>query len=325
MERKEERDTDIDDRKKEFLLLFIKEVEEEVFSRFDRELDERLAGEIRERIRDRVMTEVRRESEDLLERFKASLTRDIVSRVLREEKLKRKKELEEEQFQRFNLQFRVQHVMLFTSVILLILTGLPLKFPRVEPLAWLVYLMGGIQMSRILHRVGASLLIFMMVYHTVYSVIHREGRRDILLLIPRPKDVLDFFINIKYFLGLGKERPRFGRFSYVEKFDYWALYWGCVIMIGTGALMWFENTSLRWLPKYALDIAKEAHSDEALLATLAIVIWHFYNVHFNPDSFPMAWTWWTGKISKTEMMEHHPLEYEEIMKAKKERDEGSPS
>jgi hypothetical protein len=84
-------------------------------------------------------------------------------------------------------------------------------------------------------------------------------------------------------------------------------------MITSGLMLWFQDTTMAILPKFALDMAHEAHSDEALLATLAIIIWHFYNVHFNPDNFPMSWTWLTGKISKEKIMHHHPLEYEKIM------------
>ncbi|MBI4737788.1 MAG: hypothetical protein HY766_17285, partial [candidate division NC10 bacterium] len=93
----------------------------------------------------------------------------------------------------------------------------------------------------------------------------------------------------------------------------WAVYWGMVIMIGSGLILWFLETSLRFLPKFAADIAREAHSDEGLLATLAIIIWHFYNVHLNPERFPMNWTWWTGTVSEEEMQVHHPLEYEALM------------
>jgi len=144
----------------------------------------------------------------------------------------------------------------------------------------------------------------------------REGRRNFWELLPRPKDVTDFFQMLRYFLGKSDEKPRFGRFSYVEKFDYWAVYWGMVIMIGSGLILWFLETSLRFLPKFAADIAREAHSDEGLLATLAIIIWHFYNVHLNPENFPMNWTMFTGKLSEEEMRRHHPLEHEELMAAR---------
>jgi len=89
-----------------------------------------------------------------------------------------------------------------------------------------------------------------------------------------------------------------------------------VIMIGSGLILWFLETSLQYLPKFAADIAREAHSDEGLLATLAIIIWHFYNVHLNPENFPMNWTMFTGKVSEEEMRRHHPLEYEEQMAAR---------
>ncbi|MFQ6672408.1 MAG: hypothetical protein ACE5KY_03835, partial [Candidatus Tectimicrobiota bacterium] len=160
---------------------------------------------------------------------------------------------------------------------------------------------------------GASGLIFVAIYHSLYTILSRQGRRDIVLLLPRLQDVKDLIAQLKYFLGRSDEHARFGRFSYIEKFDYWAVYWGCVIMIGSGALLWFQDITLLYLPKYWLDIAKEAHSDEALLAVLAIVIWHFYNVHLNPARFPGSLIWWHGRISREEMMDHHPLEHEHIM------------
>jgi cytochrome b subunit of formate dehydrogenase len=157
------------------------------------------------------------------------------------------------------------------------------------------------------------MLIYFMVHHLLYTILTRDGRRDFILLIPMPKDIRDAVQNIRYFLGKTGERPKFGRFSYIEKFDYWAVYWGCIIMIGSGAFLWGESIALIYFPKFVLDIAHEMHSDEALLATLAIVIWHFYNVHFNPDRFPGTLLWWHGRISEHEIKEEHPLEYEEIM------------
>ncbi len=301
-------------RRSEFPEEFLKNFEKEIFSELEQKVDEELAQSIRQRIRERVLKELRNETEELINRFKKSVTKEIVAKVIRDEKLKKK--TAEQEFPRFNLHFRIQHMMVFTSVIILILTGLPLKFPDFSPLAGLISIMGGIESSRLIHRIGAVILIIAATYHLFYSLFHREGRRDFFLLIPRPEDFFNLFQNIKYFLGFSPEKARFGRFSYIEKFDYWAVYWGCVIMIGTGAALWFEELFLNIFPKFMFDISKEAHSDEAMLATLAIVIWHFYNVHFNPDTFPMSWTWWTGKISKEEMIEHHPIEYEEMLKEK---------
>ena len=271
-------------------------------------LDPAQAVEIREKIRQRVRAEMEREI-----RIRTEAERRAEERRLREERRKEKYHKEGEMFQRFNRNFRFQHMVMFSSVILLIITGMPIKFPNFILSRFVITLWGGINNSTIVHRIGALMLVYFMVHHMLYSILSREGRRDFVLLIPMPKDVRDAVQNIRYFLGKVKEKPKFGRFSYIEKFDYWAVYWGCIIMIGSGAFLWGESIALKYFPKFVLDIAHEMHSDEALLATLAIVIWHFYNVHFNPDRFPGTMLWWHGLLSEHEMKEEHPLEYEEIM------------
>ncbi len=271
-------------------------------------LAERLSGlpseqadAVRDKIRRRVQEEVEREL-----RIRAASDR-------KEAREKEKQVEEGEKFVRFNRNFRFQHMVMFTSVILLIITGMPLKFPDFVLSRFVIGFWGGIQNSTIVHRIGAGMLIYFMVHHFLYTVLTRDGRRDFVLMIPGLKDARDIALNVRHFLGKTSERPRFGRFSYIEKFDYWAVYWGCVIMIGSGLFLWFETDVMQFLPKYAIDMAHEMHSDEALLATLAIVIWHFYNVHFNPDRFPGTLLWWHGRLTEHEMKEEHPLEYEEIM------------
>lgn len=216
------------------------------------------------------------------------------------------------EFQRFSLNVRLQHAVMAVSVIFLILTGLPLKFSDLGVSKAIINLFGGPDVSPIVHRVAASFLIAMGLWHLAYITATREGRSTFMRLLPRPQDAKDAWQQIRYFLGRTDERPRFDKFSYVEKFDYWAVYWGMVIMIGSGTVLWFTNQFLKIFPKWFTDIAKEAHSDEALLATLAIVVWHFYNVHFNPHKFPMNRTFITGRISEQEMIEEHPLEYERV-------------
>jgi cytochrome b subunit of formate dehydrogenase len=271
-------------------------------------LDPAHADEIREKIRQRVRAEMERE-----ERIRTAAERRAEERRLREERRKEKHREEGETFERFNRNFRFQHMVMFSSVIILVITGMPIKFPDFILSRFFINLWGGINNSTLVHRIGALMLVYFMLHHLVYSIFSRDGRRDFVLLIPMPKDLRDAVQNIRYFLGKTKEKPKFGRFSYIEKFDYWAVYWGCIIMIGSGAFLWGESIVLKYLPKFALDIAHEMHSDEALLATLAIVIWHFYNVHFNPDRFPGTLMWWHGRISEHEIKEEHPLEYEEIM------------
>ncbi len=279
------------------------------------ELDPSEAERIREKVRARVLEEVEREK-----RIRTAAERREEARRRREEKRREKLHEEGEMFQRFNWNFRFQHMVMFTSVILLIITGMPIKFPDFVLSRYLVNLWGGIHNSTMVHRFGAVMLIYFMVHHLFYTVLSRQGRRDFVLLIPTPKDARDAAQNIRHFLGKSPEKPRFGRFSYIEKFDYWAVYWGCVIMIGSGLFLWFEGIVLKYFPKYVLDVAHEMHSDEAMLATLAIVIWHFYNVHFNPDRFPGTLLWWHGRISEHEMKEEHPLEYEEIMAKRSKRE-----
>jgi formate dehydrogenase subunit gamma len=273
------------------------------------------AEKIREKVRARVLEEVERER-----RIRTAAERRAEERRRREERRRERHPDEGEMFERFNRNFRFQHIVMFTSVILLVITGMPIKFPDFVLSRYLVALWGGIHNSTIVHRIGAGMLIYFMVHHLFYTALSRQGRRDFVLLIPTPKDARDLVQNIRHFLGKNPEKPRFGRFSYVEKFDYWAVYWGCVIMIGSGLFLWFETTVLKFLPKYVLDVAHEMHSDEAMLATLAIVIWHFYNVHFNPDRFPGTLMWWHGRISEHEMKEDHPLEYEELMAKRSKQD-----
>ncbi len=244
------------------------------------------------------------ESSSLLNESVTKLHPESLSDMLPEEKVERN-------FERFGKNFRYQHMLMFVSVIILIITGMPLKFPEFDLSKFIVIdLLGGLSNSTFIHRIGAVGLIIVGIWHVIYSVGSRVGRRDFFLMVPNLKDAADFMGTMRYYIGKTKSGPKFDRFSFIEKFDYWAVYWGMVIMIGSGAIMWYKEL----FPKYFYDIGREMHSDEGLLATLSIVIWHFYNVHFNPEVFPMSWTWWHGQLTESEMKHHHPLEYEAIIK-----------
>lgn len=217
-----------------------------------------------------------------------------------------------QEIERFDISARVQHIIMFVTFLILSFTGWGLKYAYAKPASAWITIWGGAKIAGYIHRAAGITMLLDFIYHQFY-LLNLARKRDLrLTIIPMPKDVVDLFHNFMYYFGFRKERPYFGKFSYLQKFDYWAVYWGMVIMIGSGTVLWFTNQFLKVFPKWFTDIAKEAHSDEALLATLAIVVWHFYNVHFNPHKFPMNRTFITGRISEHEMVEEHPLEYERI-------------
>jgi cytochrome b subunit of formate dehydrogenase len=142
-----------------------------------------------------------------------------------------------------------------------------------------------------------------------------RGKQLIRDLLPKIEDVTDAIGVLKYNLGISSVRPKFGRFSYIEKSEYWALVWGTFVMAGTGVILWFDNTFLGLLTKLGWDVARTIHYYEAWLATLAIIVWHFYFVIFNPDIYPINLAFWKGTLTEEEMEEEHPLELEGIRHA----------
>jgi cytochrome b subunit of formate dehydrogenase len=152
----------------------------------------------------------------------------------------------------------------------------------------------------------------------------RRGRGTIVALLPGLRDVREVVANFLYLLGLRRDPPAFDRFSYIEKAEYWALVWGTVVMTATGLLLWFENQSLQWLPKWTLDLATLVHYYEAWLAFLAILVWHIYQNVLNPDVYPMNWTWVTGLISDEMLRHEHPAEWARIAAQEQAEGEGPP-
>jgi len=222
---------------------------------------------------------------------------------------------------RMSLWERWQHVLLAASFIVLVYTGFALKFPEGWPFAWLVALETGYAWRGWIHRGAALVMLLACLLHVIYLPT-RRGRAHVRAMWPRLSDAKEFFHNIGYLLGVRREGPSFDRFSYIEKAEYWAVIWGSVVMATTGFILWFETEALRFLPLWALDLATLVHYYEAWLASLAILVWHFYFVIFNPDVYPMSWTWLTGKISEDMLRHEHPREYERL---REEEDSASGS
>jgi len=213
--------------------------------------------------------------------------------------------------ERLTLSERWQHALLAVSFLVLVYTGFALKFPDTWLFAWFVALEKGYALRSWVHRGAAVVMVLACVWHVAYLPT-RRGHSHLLAMLPRSQDVKEAAQNFAYLLGLRSEPARFDRFSYVEKAEYWAVIWGSVVMVVTGFMLWFENFTLRYLAKWMLDLATLVHYYEAWLATLAIIVWHFYSVIFNPDVYPMNWTWLTGKISEDMLRHEHPREYERL-------------
>ena len=214
---------------------------------------------------------------------------------------------------RMTVHQRLQHAVLALSFILLVLTGFMLRYPE----AWWVEAIrnvssGAFAARSLLHRLGGVALLAAGLWHAGYLFFTPDGRSLFRDLLPAWRDLTDPWKVLRYNLGLAPDKPRFDRFSYIEKAEYWALIWGSVLMGVTGAILWFENASMGLVTKLGFDIARTVHFYEAVLATLAILVWHFYFVIFNPDIYPMNIAWLTGRVSEHEMREDHPLELERL-------------
>lgn len=215
---------------------------------------------------------------------------------------------------RMSLGERVQHGALIVSFTTLVLTGFALKFPD----AWWVGPVRNIspfmfELRGILHRVAGVAMVLVSLYHLYYISRVPRGKQLLRDMLPDRADITELFGMLKFNLNLSAEKPKAGRFSYVEKAEYWALIWGTFVMAATGGILWFDNTFIGLLTKLGWDVARTIHYYEAWLATLAIIVWHFYFVIFNPDSYPLNLAFWKGTLTEEEMLEEHPRELEEIL------------
>ena len=220
---------------------------------------------------------------------------------------------------RLTVHERLQHAALALSFILLVVTGFMLRYPDAGWVEAIRNLSRSAFTARsVLHRAAGVVMLAAGVWHVGYLLFSPAGRGLLRDILPAWRDLTDPWKVLRFNLGLAPEKPRFGRFSYIEKAEYWALIWGAVLMGATGVILWFENASMGLLTKLGFDIARTVHFYEAVLATLAILVWHIYFVIFNPDVYPMNLAWLTGRVSEHEMREDHPLELERLQNGREE-------
>ena len=215
---------------------------------------------------------------------------------------------------RMNLWFRVAHWGIMASFPTLVVTGFALKYPDTWWSKPLLMWESNAGVRGGLHRTAAVVMIAATVFHFVHLAMKRHDRSFLWAMIPTIKDATDMVDVFLYNLGLSKKEPKFAKFNYAEKMEYWAFMWGTMVMALSGFLLWFNNFTLRHFPKWITDAATAVHWYEALLATFSILIWHFYLVIFDPAVYPMDTAWLDGKIPADHYRHTRPAYYRELVR-----------
>lgn len=220
---------------------------------------------------------------------------------------------------RYSIHIRIQHLLTFTTFLLLALTGLPIHYGDAFWAQPLNGILGGVDVTRVVHRTLAAVMVFSMVYHVLSVVggtIQRigQGRFDIRRsILPLLKDARDMAADMSYFAGGRENRPEMDKFMYKQKIHYFAAAFGNTVMVISGSSFLFPEFWNSIMPvEYAShfqEFMRLSHPHEALLALLVIAFWHWYNVHLAPGRFPMQWTFLTGKLTREHQIEEHFMEY----------------
>lgn len=221
----------------------------------------------------------------------------------------------EKKFKRFNLYRILEHQANAIAFLILTVTGLSQKFHASGWAEWIILTLGGIDTVRVIHRTTGFIFVILLLQHIsvgAYGLLFRRWTPSIII---HKKDFTDAIDNLKYYFGITDSPARCDRYDYKQKFEYWGVIAGGMLIIVTGLTLWFPSELFRllpFLPGQIIPAAKAAHSNEALLAFLVIVIWHIYNSIFSPEVFPLDTSIFTGKISEERMIHEHPLEYERL-------------
>jgi cytochrome b subunit of formate dehydrogenase len=243
------------------------------------------------------------------------------------ERLKKRKAPKEESnlyFRRFNTGQRITHVFVIISFLTLALTGMMLKFAHMEWAKFLARLIGGVDTARVFHRIGAIITFGYFFFHVRNLILlMRKNKISVGQLIFgknslwfNRQDIRDFVSTIKWFVGRGP-RPGYGRWTYWEKFDYMAVFWGVAVIGFSGLVLWFPVFFTKFLPGWIINVCQIIHSDEALLAVGFIFTIHFFNTHLRPEAFPMDTVIFTGYVPLEHMKHERPREYQELVESGK--------
>jgi cytochrome b subunit of formate dehydrogenase len=218
---------------------------------------------------------------------------------------------------RYSVHIVIQHLMTFFSFLILAATGLSLHYSDLWWAPYMISLFGGVEIARLVHRIAAGIMVVASVYHLVTVIggtVRKIARKEFDIKrtqIPRLKDLQDLIADLRYFMGKVPYRPKMEKFMYKQKLHYLAILWGSFVLITAGTTLLFPETMANiWPdPRFAQDLARLMHADEALIAVTVVVFWHWSNVHLVPGRFPLQWTFITGRITREHQIEEHFLEY----------------
>ncbi len=220
----------------------------------------------------------------------------------------------EAEIKRFDVHQIVQHIILMTTFILLVITGLPMKFNSLAISEWWAGAWGGINNLRSVHHIAAYIMVALCLYHLVYifySILIQKKPFPYAML-PSLQDFIKLFQEMAYFFGLRREPPEYERFNWREKFDYWAIFWGMPVMAGSGFVLLFPVFATKYLPGWVVPVAFTAHSHEAMLALIWIFFVHIFFNHFSPGIFPLNKSIFTGRVPEERYRREHSLEFERM-------------
>jgi formate dehydrogenase gamma subunit len=203
---------------------------------------------------------------------------------------------------RFTFNQRLQHFVLVLTFLLLVVTGIPMKYGETWGKSWLEYM--GFMTARTIHKLAAFWMTALGVYHVIFYVLVDRGKKA---MYPQIRDIRDFMTELKFRLGMTSEEPKFDRFYFLQKFDYWGAFWGFVIMIVSGTILW-NREQFAFLPLWIIESMRTMHREEAMLATVFVLVFHMIHAHLRRGIFPIDTVIITGNISEERMKEEHPLE-----------------
>jgi formate dehydrogenase gamma subunit len=221
-----------------------------------------------------------------------------------------------EYIKRFGPARLVEHWLNAGTFIMLVITGLAQKFHGYEISQWIIMIFGGIDTTRLVHRYCGMALTILTLQHILvasFGILFKKWQPSMVIHLKDFRDAID---NIRYYLGLSEQPARCDRYDYKQKFEYWGVVVGGMLMAATGLALWFPTVITRLLPGQFIPVSKALHSNEALLAFLVIVTWHIYNAIFSPEVLPLDTVIFTGNISRERMIHEHPLEYERMFGVK---------